>query len=92
MKLTQNQFESLVTKVFDAWKKNNVVTFKEDEKKVFQRAIEVLKADLQKEIDLEKEVHKMLDDLERTNQGQFQRHKMYPMLKQKLAQQKKVIL
>ena len=42
MKLTQNQIESIVSKVFETWKKNNVVTFKEDEKKAFQRATDVI--------------------------------------------------
>jgi hypothetical protein len=92
MKVSQNQLESIVAKVFESWKKNNVVTFKADEKKVFSRAVEVLKEELMKEAELEKEVNKMLDDLEKTNSGQFQRHKMAQMIRQKLAAQKKVIL
>lgn len=74
------------------WKDQNVILFKEDEKKVHARLLEALKVDYQKELDLEKEVNKMLDDLERNNSGQFQRFKMYPLLKQKLAKEKKVIL
>ena len=92
MKLTPAQMEVIVTKVFEAWKKQNIITFKEDEKKVFERAVLAIKNDYQKELDLEKEVNKMLDDLERSQPGSFQRFKMYPMLKQKLAKEKKVIL
>lgn len=92
MKLTNHHLEVIVNKVLKSWKDQNIIQFKTDEKKVQLRMLEALKVDLQKEIDLEKEVNKMLDDLERSNSGQFQRFKMYPMLKQKLAKEKKVIL
>jgi hypothetical protein len=92
MKLTNQHLEVIVNKVLKAWKDQNVILFKEDEKKVYSRLLEALKVDYQKELDLEKEVNKMLDDLERNNSGQFQRFKMYPLLKQKLAKEKKVIL
>ncbi|NUM57100.1 MAG: DUF507 family protein [Bdellovibrionaceae bacterium] len=92
MKLTNHHLEVIVNKVLKSWKDQNIIQFKTDEKKVQSRMLEALKVDLQKEIDLEKEVNKMLDDLERSNSGQFQRFKMYPMLKQKLAKEKKVIL
>jgi hypothetical protein len=92
MKLTTQQIDYLVSKVFESWKKHNIVTFKEDEKKVYSRAVDAVKAELQKEIDLEREVNKMLDGLEKTNPGEFQRGKMFQMLKQKLAKERKVIL
>ena len=41
---------------------------------------------------IEKEVNKMLDQLERSHSGEFQRYKMYPILKQKLAKERKIIL
>lgn len=84
--------QKLVEKVFEQWKKNNVIIFKEDEKKAFARAVEAVKADYQAEADLEGEVNKMLDQLERTNSGEFQRYKMYPILKQKLAKERKIVL
>lgn len=92
MKLTSLQMQKLVEKIFDHWKKQGVITFKEDEKKVFARAVEEVKKDYQREEALEKEVMAMIDQLERTNSGEFQRHKMFPMLKQKLAKERKVIL
>jgi len=92
MKLTQLQIEVIANKVLDQWKKQNLITFKVDEKKVLARMIEELKKDLQKEQDLEREVNRMLDDLERSNPGEFQRYKMYPILKKKIAKEKKVIL
>ena len=92
MKLTPLQLQKIVTKVFDTWKEHNVVTFKEEEKKVFARAVASLQGEIQKEIELEREVNRMLEELERKHGGEFQRHKMFPMLKQKLAKEKKVIL
>ncbi len=96
MKLNQSQvnqqIQRIAEKIFLSWKEHKVVVFKEDEKKVLQAAVEAIKADYQKEIDLDREVNKMLDQLEKTHQGEFQRYKMYPLLKQKLAKEKKVIL
>lgn len=84
--------QKLAEKVFEQWKKQNVIIFKEDEKKVFQRALEVIKENYQEEADLEQEVIKMIDQLERTNPGEFQRYKMFPILKQKLAKERKFVL
>lgn len=92
MRINQQQMQRIAHLVLDKWKKNNVVTLKEDESKVIARAMKAIADDYQKEIDLEREVHKMLEQLERTNSGEFSRHKMYTMLKQKLAKEKKVIL
>lgn len=92
MKISNQHLEVIVNKVLKSWKDQNVIQFKVDEKKVYARLVEALRTDYQKELDLDKEVNKMLDDLERSNSGQFQRFKMYPMLKQKLAKEKKVIL
>jgi hypothetical protein len=92
MKLTPMQMQKLTEKVFSAWKKQNVIHFKEDEKKVFERALKAVRDDYQQEVDLEIEVNKMLEDLERKNPGSFQRGKMFHMLKQKLASERKIIL
>lgn len=92
MKITSQQIERLAAKVFEAWKKQNVVVFKDDEKLIFEKAVLHLKAEVQKEQEIDKEVHKMLDELERSNKGEFQRHKMFQLLKQKLAKEKKVVL
>ena len=92
MKLTNQHLEVIVNKVLKSWKDNNLIEFKADEKKVFSTMLEGLKAELQKEFDLDREVNLMLDKLEQSNSGEFQRFKMFPMLKQKLAKEKKVIL
>lgn len=92
MKLNTNQIEHLVDLILRSWKQNNVVEFKVEEPQVRQRMIQLVRGEYEKEANLEKEVNKMLDDLERTNAGEFQRHKMYHMLKQKLAKERKVVL
>lgn len=92
MKLTASQIQAVAEKVLDQWKKNHIIEFKDDEKKVLARMVEILKMDYQKELDLEKEVQGMIEELERTHQGEFQKYKMYPILKQKLAKERKVIL
>lgn len=92
MKLNANQIQKLAEKVLQHWKQNNLVHFKQDEKKVLARMIEIVANDYARETALEREVNAMLDNLERSNPGEFQRFKMFQMLKQKLAKEKKVIL
>lgn len=92
MKLTPLQMQKLVEKIFDQWKKQNIIVYKEDEKKVFARAMEALKEDIHKEELLDRDVMNMLDQLEKSNPGEFQRHKMFPMLKQKMAKERKMVL
>lgn len=92
MKLSTKQIQVLAEKVLNQWKKQNIISFKVDEKKVLEKIIQVITADYQREADLDREVNMMLDQLERQHSGEFQRFKMYPILKQKLAKEKKVIL
>ncbi len=92
MKLNSNQIQHLSELILSQWKKQNLVTFKSTEAQVLAKIVAVITADYQRETDLEKEVNQMLDNLERTNSGEFQRYKMFPILKQKLAKDKKVIL
>lgn len=68
------------------------MTFKEKEEKVYDRAVQLVKNDFQRETDLDAEVNKMMDQLERQNPGEFQRYKMFPLLKKRLAKEKGIIL
>ena len=92
MKLTPLQIQKVAEKVLHLWKDHNLVTFKVDEKKVLERIIAAIREDYEREANLEKEVHKMLDQLEKSHSGQFERYKMYPLLKQKLAKERKIVL
>jgi hypothetical protein len=92
MKLQPVQIERLVRNVFDRLKENKLIEFKKTEKEVFLRAIELVTLDFKREDDLVREVHTMMDDLEKQNPGGFDRRKMFPLLKQRLAKQKGIVL
>jgi hypothetical protein len=92
MKLQPTQIERLVQNVFDRLKEQELIQFKTTEKEVFARAVALVTADFKREDDLVHEVHKMMDDLEQQNPGGFDRRKMFPLLKQRLAKQKGIVL
>jgi hypothetical protein len=92
MKLQPTQIERIVRNVFEALKARGVIEFKTPESQVLARAIELVTLDFKREDDLVKEVHKMMDDLEKQNPGGFDRGKMFPLLKAKLAKQKGIVL
>lgn len=92
MKLSDKQIRRMVQLVFKEMKAGQVVVFKEKEEKALDRACQVIHGDVQKEVDLDREVHKMMDDLERQNAGEFERYKMFPLLKKRLAKEKGIVL
>ncbi len=92
MRLQPPQIDRLVHNVIDRLKEKQLITFKVAEKDVFARAVELVTKDFKKEDDLTQEVYRMMDDLEKQNPGGFERHKMFPLLKQRLAKQKGIVL
>ncbi len=90
--MTDKQIQRMVKLVFDELKEHNVITFKDKEAVVFDRAMALVKNDFLHEKDLDEEVNKMMDDLERQNPGSFQRYKMFPLLKKRLAKEKGIVL
>lgn len=74
------------------WKTQNLITLKVDEKIVLKTIVDVITLNLKKEEQLDQDVKDLMDQMEREHEGQFQRHKMFPMLKQKLAKERKFIL
>lgn len=92
MKLTDKQIKRLVTLVFRELKDQDLITFKESEEKVAHRGQELIQENFKQEVALDMEVNKMMDDLERQNPGEFQRYKMFPLLKKRLAKEKGFIL
>ena len=73
-------------------KTQKVITFKDKEETVLDRATAIIRADYFREQELDREVNRMMDDLERQNPGEFERYKMFPMLKKRLAKEKGIIL
>jgi len=92
MKLTTSQIQRLAEKILAQWKSQNLITLKVDEKVVLQTMIEAITNDFRREEQLEQDVKSLMDEMERQHEGEFQRHKMFPMLKQKLAKERKIIL
>lgn len=92
MKLTTSQIQRLAEKILSQWKSQNVITLKVDEKLVLTTMINSMMSELKKEEQLEIDVKALMDQMERQHEGEFQRHKMFPMLKQKLAKERKIIL
>ena len=92
MQWTSGLSRYLTHLIFEEWKKNDLVEWKADEKKVAESIHLILSEDLNKEKALEKEVSQMLDELEKTHAGQFDRYKMYPLLKKKIAKKNGIIL
>ena len=92
MKLTTSQIQRLSEKIFNQWKSQNLMTLKVDEKVVLKTIVDTITADYLREQSLEQDVHALMDQMEREHEGQFQRHRMFPMLKQKLAKERKIIL
>lgn len=91
MKLTASQIQRLSEKILKEWKSQNLITLKVEESKVLQAMKDAINIELQAEIALEKDVHALMDNMEREGQ-EFQRGKMFNLLKNKLAKEKKVIL
>lgn len=91
MKLSNHQLEVMINRVFQYWKQKNIATFKVDEKVAFQRAMEVLKNEFETEKKIEDEAKAMVQKLEQQNPD-IEPHKMYLMIKKKLAKDKGVIL
>lgn len=91
-KLTTSQIQRLAEKILNHWKSQNLITLKVDEKVVLTTMVNAMIGELKKEEQIEIDVKALMDQMEREHEGEFQRHRMFPMLKQKLAKERKVIL
>lgn len=78
--------------VLEELKAHQIVQFKANEEVVLAKMVELIKGNFKAEEQLDREVHLMMDDLERKNPGEFERYKMFPLLKKRLAEQKGIVL
>lgn len=92
MRLNTFQIESLGKKIINELGEKNVLTFREGKEEAIRRAIEIIAEDYEMEKELEVEVNKALDKLEAQGTDGFDRHKMFKMMKRKLADEKRVVL
>lgn len=91
MKLNSSQIQRLAQKILNHWKAHNLITFKVDEKIVLQTIKDTLINDYKREEELDKEVYALIENMEKQGQ-EFQKGKMFHLLKQKVAKEKKIIL
>lgn len=70
----------------------HLVTFREGKEKALKKTIETLQNDYDEEKQLETEVNTALDRLEKQGTEGFDRHKMFKMMKKKMADEKGIIL
>jgi len=92
MKISDKLMQKMAQAILRGLKEQKIITFKEKEDVVLARAEAIIRADYQREAALDVEVNRMMDDLERQNSEGFQRYKMFPMLKKRLAKEKGIIL
>jgi len=92
MKVTEKTIQRFINHILKELKSQNLIQFKSKEDVVQKRALAIVKADFERERELDEEVNSMMDDLERQNPGGFQRYKMFPLLKKRLAKEKGIVL
>jgi hypothetical protein len=92
MKISEKQMKRMADAILKGLKEQKVVQFKDKEESVLERATSIIRADFHREAELDQEVNRMMDDLESKNPGEFQRFKMFPLLKRRLAKEKGIIL
>ncbi len=92
MRLSQNQLLRIARLVVKQVHASPAIESKVDDEVIEKTVIAVLKQNLEEEAQLDREVEAMMGQLERQNPGGFERYKMYPLLKKKLAEQKGFVL
>ena len=92
MKLNDNQITKLASYVYSELKENASVELNGDFAKLAQTIKDVVKLNMTQEAELNKKVNLMMDELEKQNTASFERYKMFPLLKKKLAEQEGFVL
>lgn len=91
MRLSQNQFKRIVHHLLKEIQSSQAISLTADEDKIKSTIISVIQQNLEDETKLDQLVEGMMDELEKQN-ADFQRYKMFPMLKKKLAEQRGFVL
>ncbi|MGH1467576.1 MAG: DUF507 family protein [Bdellovibrionales bacterium] len=92
MKLSPNQMNKIAVEVFKALSGVDNVTVNADKEKFKSVIVQVLKQNIEEEKELDQAVNTMMDTLEKQNPNAFERYKMFPLLKKKLAEQRGFVL
>lgn len=92
MRLNSFQIDSLAKRIINHLEEKKLITFRESKDKSLRRAIEIIAEDFEDERKLEDEVNAKLDELEKNPTEGFERHRMFKMLKRKMADERGIIL
>ncbi|OGP14819.1 MAG: hypothetical protein A2054_04395 [Deltaproteobacteria bacterium GWA2_55_10] len=85
--------EKLVRASIERLKEKELIEFKADEKKVYERMVEIFVGDLKAEDDLDKEVEALLKSHSGAMDSQrVDYRKMFSMIKNKLARERGIVL
>lgn len=77
--------------IVNTLKKDQVIQFNQETESVRKTIEHLIRNNFQQEKQLEEEAYQMMEDLEQQGHD-FERHKMYPLLKKELAKKKGFIL
>jgi hypothetical protein len=92
MRLTTPQINRLVKMILQELQVAELIQAKVPDDKLLKRGAELIAHQYQLERQLDQDVQKMMDELERQNPGSFERGKMFPMLKKRMAKERKLVL
>ncbi len=93
MRLKKRQIDTLVKLIMKRLRETqSPIDLKAGENAVATKVSSVIEKNIQDEQTLDREVDRMLDQLEQDHGGEFQRYKMFGMLKKKLAEQQGFVL
>ncbi len=92
MRMNPTQIRTLAHRILQSWKEQGGAILKAKDDVLEKKIAEIIKAEFQLEEELDREVHAVLDQLEQSNPGEFQRYKMFPLLKKKMAKEKGIVL
>lgn len=90
--MTQVQIDSLVRRVLLELEKKKLVTFNKTKEAILARGAEIILGDYEKEAELDKEIKAMIDHMEQEKGDNFDRHRMFLMMKRKIADERGIPL
>jgi len=92
MRLNSFQIESLCKKIINGLDEKKLVEFRDGKENALKEAVGIVEDDFDQEKNLEAEVNVRLDALEKQQTEGFDRHKMFKMMKKKMAEEKGMVL
>lgn len=82
----------IAVEIFKSLSEADNVTVNMEKEKFKSVVVNVLKQNIEEERELDQAVNAMMDTLEEQNPNAFERYKMFPLLKKKMAQQRGFVL